>query len=653
MTLARQVIVVLSILFMLVFVGTLFITLQNTREFLENQMGAHVRDTATSLALSLTSGMLSGDITLMDSVVNTAFESGNYKDIIVTRMNGNVLIERRLTPIIEGVPAWYMRRLPITTPVGESEIITDLRQAAKVFVRSHPGPAYHFLWRTSVEIFWWFVATTLLMVVVVVALIKLVLRPLRDLESQVITISNQEFIALDKIPRNREFNRLVAATNSMSAKVKSMLSEASDRVEKMRRQASEDSVTGLANRRGFDSQLNALIESKERFKRGLLCLIELDNLKGYNDVQGYARGDELLRTVADAISEVANKLDSSILAKIGGGVFAIVLENHLPSDAERIGLAFSKALGSVQDSCLNTIPDIGHIGISYYDGRKSLRNLLSEADMAVQAARLKGGNAWSIGTDDQKVEQVARIGSQEWKEILRRVIDNHEIILNFQPVFSCKDHAVIHHEVLVRLPGDGDRTIPARMFVPMAERLNLSTELDMAIVESAMVHLVAHSGVNYAVNISASSIGDEHFCDWLVGITKGYQDIAARLIFETSEQSIKENLEGAVSLRDRLRKIGSDLAVDHFGQIGGSFGYLVDLKPSYLKIDGSHFRDLVQYPNNQFYLQAIAEMAHTLQIQVIAGSVETKEDFNCVKKLNIDAAQGYFLGRPKSVLFSE
>lgn len=652
MTMTRQLIIVFSILFIVVFAGTLVISVQNTREFLENQMGSHAQDTATSLALSLSPGMANSDMPLMESMVNAIFDPGYYKEIIVTKVDGSSLIERKLPVVIEGVPAWYVRMLPLGTPVGESEIIADWRQAAKVFVRSHPGYAYHDLWRISVDNFWWFIGISLTMVVVVMVLMHYVLRPLRDVESQAVKISNRDFTTLDKLPWTRELKRVVVAMNTLSSKVKAMLSDASDLAEKMRRQANEDSVTLLANRRSFDNQLSLLIESEERFKYGLLCLIEIDRFKEYNDKHGYSRGDELLRAVASVIEDVAKKLGFSVLARIGGAAFAVVLENQRPGDAETIGTAFSKALRSVHDKSLNTKPSIGHIGLSYHNGDKSMRELLSEADMAVQGAKLRGGNAWFFRDEDQGKKIVPILGAQEWRDILTKVIENHQIVLHFQPAFSCRDHKVIHHEVLVRIPGEGGKQIPAGVFVPMAERLNLSTELDMAIVESAIAHLVAHPRVNYSVNLSTNSIGDERFADWLIEIVEGQKDITSRLVFETSEQSVKDNMNQAMSLHNRLNNLDSSLAVDHFGLTGGSFGYLASLKPNYIKFDGSHFRNLEQHPDNQFFLQAVADVAHGLDIEVIAESVETEEAFACVKKLHIDAAQGYYLGRPKSALVS-
>ncbi|MDX1528035.1 MAG: LapD/MoxY N-terminal periplasmic domain-containing protein, partial [Gammaproteobacteria bacterium] len=137
MTLLRQLVLILALMFVLVFAGTFTITVENTRRYLVTQLESHAQDTATSLALSLTPHV--DDVLRMKSMVDAVFDRGEYRRIVVENLQGEAMISRDVPVKVYGVPAWFVRRLPLETPEASAKLMSGWRQAGQLKVVSHPG----------------------------------------------------------------------------------------------------------------------------------------------------------------------------------------------------------------------------------------------------------------------------------------------------------------------------------------------------------------------------------------------------------------------------------------------------------------------------------------------------------------------------------
>ena len=184
MTLYRQILMVILVVFPLLFVGTLSVAVERTRTFLKDQLQSHAQDTATSLGLSLSPHMQQGDVTTMDRMVDAIFDRGYYREIRVVKTDDTPLIVKRQGVAIEGVPAWFIARLPLDTPQAEAAVMAGWKVAASVYVSSHPGYAYNQLWQTVSRLFFWFAGLALLALILALVALHYLLKPLRAVERQ-------------------------------------------------------------------------------------------------------------------------------------------------------------------------------------------------------------------------------------------------------------------------------------------------------------------------------------------------------------------------------------------------------------------------------------------------------------------------------------
>lgn len=472
------------------------------------------------------------------------------------------------------------------------------------------------------------------------------MRPLSAVEEQALAICDRQFPVQEQVPRTRELNRVVVAMNRMTQKVEQMLADQTELSENMRRQANEDPLTGLANRRSFDARLYDLMEGRESFMTGALFLCQVADFKAYNDRHGFEAGDELLKEWAAILRRVFATERGSILARLGGGNFAAVVMDVEREAAEALGDALSTELGRLQSRGYHDHVDVGHAGIAYYQGEGTISELLSRADMALRSASRKGANAWAL-YDESDVTRTDVHTASEWLDRLRDIIERRRVILHYQPVKRRRDDSVLHYEVLARIAGSGDEALPAGVFIPMAERHGLGPAFDKVVIESVIDRLARDAeGPTLAVNLSPASVHDPGFVEWLVERLKQVPGQARRMVLEAPEYGVTSDQAATEHFIRGMESTAAGFGLDHFGVGAVSFRYLKRFKLAYIKIDGSYIRGIDGTADNQFLVQSVADIAHGLDIQVIAESVETESEWDMLAHLHVDAAQGYYVGRP-------
>lgn len=653
MTLSKQLVVLIVALLLLVFAGTFLISVHNTRDYLEKQLAFHAQDAATSLGLSISPHLAENDIATVTSMTDAIFDRGFYRVIRVEDMQGKPLVDRVLPIQIEGVPDWFIEQLPLTTPEGEAILMSGWLQSGRVIVKSHPGYAYNQLWQTIAGTLRWFLVSAVIALLVGVLLLRRVLSPLRSVEEQANAICNREFPILEKLPRTTDMRRIVEAMNRMSGKVRQMLDELERLAAGLRRQAYQHPVTGLANKRFFMDSLANQINSSEEFSSGALCLVQLKHFKQYNDTHGYKAGDELLQEAARQLEMVARQWQRSQIAHLTGADFAFMVQECSEQQAVELAEQLSAALAGLYGTGKLDDPDVGHVGVGYFDGSQTAPTLLSEADMALRMAQTNGANGWHL-TRSSEIDQSQVRGALEWREFIVEALERNRVKLQFQPVVTCANETLMHREVLVRIPENLDSPdqgvlLSAGLFMPQAESLGMTADIDKSVI-SQVLQLLSESqdkSTQYAINISPPSIRLDRFMYWLKERLEAHRQLAPRLIFELPEYGVVANIEQATAFLELVTSFGAKFSIDHFGRSFGSLAYLRSMKVNYLKIDGSFMRSIEQNSDNQFFVQALAEIAHGLEIEVIAEAIEAESVWALLPSLHVDGGQGYFIGRPE------
>jgi len=647
MTLYRQLIIFTLCLFFLLFTGSWLAKFESTRSFLINQLQSHAQDTATSLGLSISSHVGAGDIATVEGMINAVFDRGYYESIRLDDTTNKTVLERRLKVTIEEVPQWFISLVPLKTPEATANIMSGWRQTGTVHVKSHPGYAYNTLWEDAVRMTLWFVACGILVLAGGAIGLRFLLKPLFRVEQQADALCRKEYEIQERLPWTKELRSVVQAMNRMTIKVREMFEEQVIHTESLRERAYHDLLTGLGNRRYFESQINAYLDIPESPKKGILLLLQINDLATLNLERGFLAGDELLKRVGNLIRDGFAQYDSAILSRLNGSDFGIFLPDVESWAAESVTSLLTNQLRQVATERISLTDNIGHVGVSVFDGSVTLARILSEADAALATAKQTGPNAWSIRTTgDEKVP----LGQFQWKEMLENALKENRVALEAQPVVAVRDHnKMMHLEIFSRIMREDGEWLSASLFMPFAERMKLVSTLDRLVLEKiTQFNRLDLPSENVAVNISAASLQDISFRQWLENYLVKLPPSSPRLIFEFDEYGAVQNLQILREFRTFLEKQGHGIGLDHFGRSFSHLGYIKSLRPDYVKIDRAYTGELKEEENDaRFYISSLCRVAHSIDIAVIAEGVETEQQFRILKELNPDAMQGYFLEKPQ------
>ncbi|OPY85938.1 MAG: RNase E specificity factor CsrD [Syntrophus sp. PtaU1.Bin208] len=650
MTLYRQLVIFTLALFLILFTGTWLVTFNSTRSFLINQLESHAQDTATSLGLALSQRAIEKDRAGIASMIDAVFDRGYYQAIRFVDIEGKVIMDRNLAVAVENVPAWFIDLAPLDAPEANANVMAGWRQAGRIYVKSHPGYAYSALWEDGARMTLWFAACGIFVFLIGGLGLRFLLKPLVLVQRQADAICRKEYESQEPLPRTKELRQVVIAMNRMTGKVKEMFEEQAVFAEGFREHAYRDPLTGLGNRRYFEAQMRARHEEGEGAGGGILLLVSIHDLQQLNRQKGLQAGDELLKAASLILQGAAQPYPNHILARLMGGDFALFLPESLPWDAPQIAEETANAISRLAERKLSVAENVAHIGAVTCDAPTALGSLLSESDLALRTAQQKGPNAWHVRGMSKETERLPA-GEQQWKRTLEDVLKAGRIRLDVQPVVRTADRGeCIHIEIFSKIVrGEDGEEFRAELFLPFAERLGLVSLLDRVVLEEAMRLDKRKIGVDtVAVNISPASLSDAAFRDWLYAALKALSPSAPRLAFEFAEFGAIRNLASVKEFRENIQLCGHLMALDHYGQSLSKLSYLRFLRPDYVKVDRAYTEELKDAASDsRFYMGSLCSVAHSIDVMVIAEGVETEEQLQLLRALNIDGMQGYAIDRPK------
>lgn len=426
-------------------------------------------------------------------------------------------------------------------------------------------------------------------------------------------------------------------------------------------QASHDALTGLFNREAFSQSLKAMISSaKKENRQHALIYLDLDQFKLINDTIGHAAGDELLLETTAIIKSVFRSSD--ICARLGGDEFGVLLSDTDQETAyiiaQRLHSRLSERRLIWEKTAFNIHSSIGLVTID--SESEDIHSVLAAADDACYIAKDEGGRRIRIyKTSDTMFKK--RRGEMQWVTRLTRALEENRFELFYQTIIPISPTAKESHmeklEILIRMVDEEGNIIPPADFLPAAERYNMMPSVDRWVVNTAMsmYNKVAEQNNNnekrlvFTINLSAESMADEHFLEFIQNQIKTNNVKPFDFCFEITETVTISNMTTASKFIHELKTLGCTFALDDFGSGFSSFNYLKNMPVDYLKIDGSFVKDMDENAVNSAMVEAINNLGHVMGIKTIAEFVRNREILEKLTELGIDYAQGYEISKPQSL----
>jgi diguanylate cyclase (GGDEF)-like protein/PAS domain S-box-containing protein len=431
--------------------------------------------------------------------------------------------------------------------------------------------------------------------------------------------------------------------------------------DKISYQASHDALTGLYNREAFSQSLKGMINSANKENRQhALIYLDLDQFKLINDTIGHAAGDELLLETTGIMKSVFRSSD--VCARLGGDEFGVLLsdtdQDMAYVIAQRLHNRLSERRLIWDKTAFNIHSSIGLVTID--TASEDIHSVLAAADDACYIAKDEGGRRIRVyKTSDSTFKK--RRGEMQWVTRLTRALEEDRFELFYQNIIpisqAAKETRMEKFELLIRMVDEEGNIIPPADFLPAAERYNMMPSIDRWVINTAMGMYNKVASQNgtvgkrmiFTINLSAESMADEHFLEFIQNQIKSHGVKPSDFCFEITETVTISNMTTASKFIHELKALGCTFALDDFGSGFSSFNYLKNMPVDYLKIDGSFIKDMDENAVNSAMVEAINNLGHVMGIKTIAEFVRNRQILDRLKDLGIDYAQGYEISKPQSL----
>ncbi len=413
-------------------------------------------------------------------------------------------------------------------------------------------------------------------------------------------------------------------------------------------QAYHDLLTRLPNRSLFKDRLSVAITQAQRNNSKLAVMfIDLDRFKIINDSLGHTMGDRLLQSVSQRLQTCIRKGDT--LSRFGGDEFTLLLPEIKNSDAavqiaDKILLEINKPfqLGS------HEVYVGASIGIAMYpESGDSMDVLIKNADIAMYRVKKMGKDGHQLFNSEMHSASSHRLMLEQ---DLRRAIENDEFEICYQPQINIADETICGVEALIRWSHPKLGRLSPVDFIPVAEECQLIVEIDRRTLrkscrEIRYYHENGLPDLHLSVNLSPIMIEKEDFVSSILTILREENFPPELLELEITENILMNDRSEIIEKLEQLTNAGIRIAIDDFGTGYSSLSYLQNFPVSILKIDRSFIRKINDSEDEACIVNAIVAMAKGLKITIVAEGVERREQFDYLRSLGCDVAQGFLFGR--------
>lgn len=417
--------------------------------------------------------------------------------------------------------------------------------------------------------------------------------------------------------------------------------------------AETDPLTGCLNRRSISSATDRLIAAAaERGEIVAFVMVDLDNFKQINDLNGHATGDVVLRTCADRMRNILP--ERALLARLGGDEFACVVPFHArrPEEIDRIATAITEEIARPIPTPSVHVETSVSLGLTRSDFRHvaedapdDAQTLLHRADIAMYHAKKLGRNRYFWFEASMETDLRVR---GELEAGIRHGIPRGEFVPYYEQQIDLASGEIVGFEMLARWNCPSRGVVGPDVFIPIAEEIGLISALSESVISQALQDAKTWDPkLTLSVNISPVQLRDPWFAHKLLKLLVEANFPPERLDIEITESCLHENVTVVRTLISSLRNQGIRVSLDDFGTGYSSLAQLRSLPFDHIKIDRSFVSNLMDSPDSETIVKAITSLGEGLGMPVTAEGVETKDVLDRLKGYGRYKAQGYYYGKPQ------
>jgi diguanylate cyclase (GGDEF)-like protein len=403
--------------------------------------------------------------------------------------------------------------------------------------------------------------------------------------------------------------------------------------------AQHDGLTGILNRAGFMAELTSRLTRGR--KSQTVLLVDLDRFKAVNDTLGHHAGDDLVRKICSAMSQVMPA--SGLLSRLGGDEFGIVIEDASSQGIHEFCTQILRVCAQARRVAGHEVQVSASIGVALQDESRSEVSLMRRADLALYAAKREGRNRYRLY--DAALEKVTK-RRLSIENGLEQALKTGQFRMAYQPIVTAHTGAVLGFEALVRWDSPEHGAVSPAEFVPVAEETGMILDLGDWITRQSFKDARRWGGPYVSVNVSARQFLRQNVAERILRYAEEADLAPNRIQIELTETAIIEDVERAAHNLEVLRAAGMRVALDDFGTGYSSLTYLNQFAIDCIKIDKSFVDNVARDKQSAIIVASVTKLAASLGMGVVAEGVETDQQREVLTAAGCGALQGYRFGRP-------
>ena len=441
----------------------------------------------------------------------------------------------------------------------------------------------------------------------------------------------QNFIeTANNIKKSSDITQRVEVDNNIN-EIQSMQKMFNGMLDSIEYQFYYDSLTKLKNRKSLQLDL-------EKSDNYLLMIINVDKFQQINNLYGDSIGDQILLEFKEKFLELLP--ENSTLYKLHADEFGIIA--HSNTNLDEFEKVASNIIFSL-DKYKFTIEEDSHIYINLTIGIAYGSDiLLQNADMALKLAKKNKKQHLTYNNDMISLNEYEN--RLAWTQKLNEAIANDKIVPLFQPIVDCETNEIIKYEALMRIQTNENEYIVPFHFLDISKENKLYFKLTLIMLEKTF-DICKKSNMKFSLNLNKEDMINKEIVSYIISQFKEYK-FGHNISFEILESEGIEDFQEISDFIKKVKKYGATISIDDFGTGYSNFEYLMKLDFDYLKIDGSMIRNIDKDEKSQIVTKTIVDFAHRIGVKTIAEFVSSKTIYDKIKAMNIDLAQGYYLGEP-------
>ncbi len=636
MTLFKQLAMMLSLFLLIILTTVTILNFTSTIENAEQQLYSDAQNTAASLSLSLAAA--NGDESTMSTMINANFDSGHYRRIVLTKMNGELIHERVSEVCSLDVPEWFFDLVDIDLPRAAAPVSSGWMVIGTLGVEGDDSHTYVMLYNSFKQLLGSFALFTVSSLAALHLLLYTILAPLRLLHEQTEAIGRNEFRYQERLPHTKEFREIVLSMNAMVRKIENSFKVGSSAMQRNRRLLYTERLPKLYNEHYLMLKCEEEFADSSEYDGGVVVIAELRGLEAAEERLGGSGAEELLIELAALLIDKTSVATKNLVARLSRTRFAVLLPGADEADANRIMARlvdeFDERLHLHGiDVCTCRVDT----GVYAFSGDENCPSLMQKA-MARLLKAQKEESSRLLFRGDPRSDQLTQ---QKWEMLIDAALKNERFSYHIRNVIAVKSNGIYDRAITIVMNDAQGNEYPYGRFIAPAVKAQKAFDIYQQVIKALVQNFTENDRTGrYTFSLAKSLLLEERTFASLQEEFRNFENThELDFCIELPESFIVENETSAMRYVELIKGNGYRFGISEFSAESENLDYLKHFRPESIKISKLFLLDMIAKASP--LLTSLKLAADALDIRIIATGVSSQEELDTVQKAGIDIVQGF------------